>query len=241
MNAISIENLIFQYTPQKQVFNNLNLQILPQQKVGLIGANGSGKTTLFLSICGILKTNQGKITVFNRVINNGQFNPEIGLVFQNPDDQLFCPKVWNDIAFGLENMGFSSSEIENKVKEVLEITGVSHLAHCIPHELSGGEKCMVAIASVLVMNPQVILYDEPSANLDLKARRRLINFLKSSPQTILISSHDLELILEVCNRVILLSEGQIVADGEPFAIMSNQDLMEANNLEIPPSLRMVDG
>jgi cobalt/nickel transport system ATP-binding protein len=236
MNAISIENLLFQYTPQKQVFNNLNLSILAQQKVGLIGANGSGKTTLFLSICGILKPNQGKITVFNRVINNGTFNPEIGLVFQNPDDQLFCPKVWDDIAFGVENMGLSSAEIESRVRDVLQITGVSHLANRIPYELSGGEKCMVAIASVLAMNPQVILYDEPSANLDLKARRRLINFLKSSTQTIFISSHDLELILDVCERVILLSEGKIIADGEPFVIMSNQDLMETNNLEIPPSL-----
>ena len=157
-------------------------------------------------------------------------------MFQNSDDQLFCPSVKDDIIFGVENLGLSNSEIEARLARVLQITGVESLLKRIPHQLSGGEKCMVAIASVLIMNPSIILYDEPSANLDLKARRKLINFLNNSPQTILLSSHDLELILEVCDRVIVMNSGQIVADGQPQQIMKNEILMLENNLEIPPSL-----
>lgn len=236
MTAILIENLVFDYN-NKNIFNELNLTILAGEKVGLIGANGSGKTTLFLSICGILTPKKGEIILFNQLVKKGEFRHEIGLVFQHPDDQLFCPKVRDDVAFGAENMGLNPTEVEKQVNHALKITGVSHLIDRIPHELSGGEKCMVAIATVLAMNPKVILYDEPSANLDLKARRRLIKFLQSSPETILISSHDLELILEVCDRVILLSDGKIIADGQPKDIMSNQNLMEANSLEVPPSLK----
>lgn len=237
MNPISIKNLCFDYDHKKRIFNNLNLTISSGHKVGLIGANGAGKTTLFLSICGILEPQKGEIMLFDKLVKKGEFRHEIGLVFQNPDDQLFCPKVRDDIAFGPENMGLNLSQINERVNEALFITNTTHLSERTPHELSGGEKCMVAIASVLSMHPKVILYDEPSANLDLKARRRLINFLQSSQQTMFVSSHDLELILEVCNRVILLSNGEIIADGNPIEIMSNKELMEENCLEVPPSLK----
>lgn len=236
MKAIDINNLYFQYN-NYTLFENLSLTIEPKTKVGLIGANGAGKTTLFLSICGILAPTLGEIKLFNKIVKQGNFYPEIGLVFQNPDDQLFCPTVKDDIIFGAENLGLSSEEIDTRMAQVLQATGIKHLQNRIPNQLSGGEKCMVAIASVLIMNPQIILYDEPSANLDLKARRRLINFLQSSLETILISAHDLELILEVCHRVIVLNQGKIVADGNPKDIMSNADLMFENNLEIPPSLK----
>ncbi|MGI0483303.1 energy-coupling factor ABC transporter ATP-binding protein [Geminocystis sp. CENA526] len=237
MIAISIKELGFQYN-NKTVFDNLSLTVEEKSKVGLIGANGAGKTTLFLSICGVLTPQKGEIKLLKKTIIPRNFYPEIGLIFQNPDDQLFSPTVRDDIIFGAENLGFSPDIIEQKLKEVLEATGITHLENRIPHELSGGEKCMVAIASVLIMNPQIILYDEPSANLDLKARRRLINFLQSSAQTILISSHDLELILEVCDRVLVINQGKIVGDGNPRQIMSNEDLMRENNLEIPPSLKI---
>jgi cobalt/nickel transport system ATP-binding protein len=237
MNPIYIKKLLFDYPNKNRIFEELNLTIYFGNKVGLIGANGAGKTTLFLNICGILQPQKGEIMLFDKIVKKGEFRPEIGLVFQNPDDQLFCPKVRDDVAFGPENMGLTPSEVNDRVNEALSLTDITYLADCIPHQLSGGEKCMVAIASVLAMRPQVILYDEPSANLDLKARRRLINFLQSSPETILVSSHDLELILEVCDRVILLNKGKIIADGIPMEIMSNQKLMEANSLEVPSSLR----
>lgn len=236
MSALNIKNLYFNYE-NNLILKDLNLIIKPEEKVGLIGSNGCGKTTLFLTICGILAPQKGLITVFNEKINQGKFYPNIGFVFQNPNDQLFCPTVRDDIIFGAENLGLSTTEIQQRLSSVLEATGVAHLQDRVSHQLSGGEKCMVAIASILIMQPKLILYDEPSANLDLKARRRLINFLQSSPQTLMISSHDLEMIREVCHRVILLNNGQIIADGYPDEIMSNEDLMMGNCLEIPASLR----
>jgi len=234
--AIALKNICFSYGQERAILTDINLDIASGETVGLIGANGAGKTSLFLTICGILKPTYGEVKLFDRSIEAGQFNPEIGLVFQNPDDQLFCPTVRDDIAFGLENIELSSEEVQVRINAALSLTGVTHLAERISHQLSGGEKCMVAIAAVLAMLPQIVLYDEPSANLDLRARRRLINFLKSSHETTVISSHDLELIIEVCDRVILLNQGRIVADGIPKEIMKDKHLMENNGLEVPHSL-----
>ena len=234
--AIALKNICFSYGEERAILTDINLDIGAGETVGLIGANGAGKTSLFLTICGILKPTYGEIRLFDRPIEAGQFNPEIGLVFQNPDDQLFCPTVRDDIAFGLENIELSPDEVEVRVNAALSLTGVNHLAERISHQLSGGEKCMVAIAAVLAMLPQIVLYDEPSANLDLRARRRLINFLNSSHETIMISSHDLELIIEVCDRVIVLNQGRIAADGIPREIMQDKHLMESNGLEVPHSL-----
>lgn len=234
--AIALHNLCFSYGQSRGILTDINLTIKAGETVGLIGANGAGKTSLFLTICGILTPTYGNVKLFNRPIEPGEFNPEIGLVFQNPDDQLFCPTVRDDVAFGLENIGLSSEEITTRIDAALSLTGVSHLADRVPHQLSGGEKCMVAIATVLAMLPQIVLYDEPSANLDLRARRRLIEFLQASHETIMLSSHDLELILEVCDRVILLNQGRVIADGIPQVIMSDRALMETNGLEVPHSL-----
>ncbi len=234
--AISLNSLCFSYEPERAILTDINLEITSGESVGLIGANGAGKTSLFLAICGILKPTYGEVRLFDRPIETGEFNPEIGLVFQNPDDQLFCPTVRDDIAFGLENIELSPEEVEARLNAALSLTGVTHLANRISHQLSGGEKCMVAIAAVLAMLPQIVLYDEPSANLDLRARRRLIKFLNSSRETTVISSHDLELIIEVCDRVVMLNQGRIVADGTPQEIMSNPSLMEVNGLEVPHSL-----
>lgn len=228
--------MTFAYPKREQIFNNLNLKIQPGERVGLIGANGSGKTTLFLLICGILTPASGEIQLFGQPIETGKFRPEIGLVFQNPDDQLFTTSVRDDVAFGPQNMQLNSEEVENCVQAALSLTGVSALVDRVPQNLSGGEKCMVAIATVLAMRPQLVLYDEPSANLDLRSRRRLIQFLQNSKQTIAISTHDLEMILEVCDRVLLLDAGKIIADGNPHEIMSDRQLMEAHGLEKPYSL-----
>ncbi len=234
--AIKVSQLGFSYPNQLEVLQDINLTINSGERVGLIGPNGAGKSTLFLSICGILKPTAGEILLFGKPVVMGEFRPEIGLVFQNPNDQLFCPSVWDDVAFGPENMGLSETEIEHQVQEALAVTGIQKLAERVPHHLSGGEKCMVAIAGVLAMRPKLILYDEPSANLDMRSRRRLINFLQTSQETRLISSHDLELIIEVCDRVLLLDQGKLFADGNPREVMKDKRLMEAHGLEQPLSL-----
>ncbi|MEM9089679.1 MAG: energy-coupling factor ABC transporter ATP-binding protein [Cyanobacteria bacterium P01_F01_bin.53] len=234
--AITIENLTFQYPNRDPVLNELSFSLPVGQRAGIIGHNGCGKTTLFMLLCGVLRPQSGNISLFNKPVEPGQFRPEIGMLFQDPDDQLFSPTVREDIAFGPENMGFSAEVVSQRVDEALSITGTNFLADRTPHHLSGGEKQMVAIASLLAMQPQVILYDEPTASLDMRTRRRLISFLQHSTETMLVSSHDLEFILDVCDRVLLIDNGQIIADGDPMMIMGNQSLMEAHGLEKPHSL-----
>ncbi len=235
-SALQLSELCCSYPDRPDVLQQVSLEIKPGERVGLIGPNGAGKTTLFLAICGVLPPKQGDITSFGKAVRTGEFRPEIGLLFQNPTDQLFSMSVRDDVAFGPMNMGLSELDVQERVSAVLELTGISDLADCPPHHLSGGQKQMVAIAAILAMRPRIMLYDEPSASLDIRARRRLIQFLQQCQETLLISAHDLEFILEVCDRVILLDEGRVVADGTAQAIMGNQDLMEAHGLEKPYSL-----
>ena len=236
MNALTITDLQFAY-PETKVLQGINLTVAPGEHIGVIGPNGVGKTTLFHAICGVLKPTGGQVELFERPVKAGQFHPEVGLVFQYPDDQLFSPTVWDDVAFGPLNMGLERAEAERRTEAALQETGMITLRERAPHHLSGGQKRMVAIAGVRAMQPKVVLYDEPSANLDIRARRQLIEFIKSSPETVLVSSHDLELVLEVSSRVILVDEGQIVANGEPVKLMSDDGLMESHGLERPHSLR----
>ncbi|MEB3359863.1 MAG: ABC transporter ATP-binding protein [Synechococcales bacterium] len=234
--AIAIHDLYFAYPDTDDVLKGISLTVQPGERVGIIGPNGAGKTTLFMALCGILVPTKGTVSLFGKPVVSGEFRPEIGLVFQNPDDQLFAASVRDDVAFGPENMGLEAAEVEARVTEALTLTGMGDRIDRPPHHLSGGEKRMVAIAGVLAMRPQLIIYDEPSANLDMRARRRLIQFLQQSPETMLISSHDLEFVLEVCDRVILISEGRAVANGNPKEIMGDVDLMLGHGLERPHSL-----
>lgn len=236
MNALTIQNLSVSYPDQSDVLNGISLTIAPAERVGIIGPNGVGKTTLFHTICGVIEPQAGEVRLFDKPVTPGNFHPEIGLVFQYPDDQLFSPSVYDDIAFGPRNMGLESAEVEARVQQAMTLTGISDLGERPPHHLSGGQKRMVAIAGVQAMRPQIIIYDEPSANLDIRSRRRLIRFIQESSETILVSSHDLELVLEVCDRVVLMDHGRIIADGDARTIMSNRDLMETHGLETPHSL-----
>ena len=234
--VLDISGVHFSYPDREGVLKEINLAVEAEERVGLIGPNGAGKTSLFMVICGVLKPACGAVSVLGKPVTGGKFNPEVGMVFQNPDDQLFCPSVKDDIAFGPQNMGLAGDEIEARTQEALAIVEGGKLAERPVHHLSEGEKRLVSIAGVLAMRPGLILYDEPSASLDIRSRRRLINLLKSSRETIMVASHDLELILEVCNRVMLMDEGQIIADGNPADIMGNDRLMEAHGQEKPHSL-----
>lgn len=234
--AITLSQLAFSYPDTPDVLCDVSIEIGEGERVGIIGHNGCGKTTLFKLLCGILTPSHGEIRLYGEPVMPSQFRPEIGMLFQDPDDQLFSASVQEDIAFGPQNMGLPDAEVQARVQNAMEMTGTEALAHRPPHHLSGGEKQMVAIAGVLAMTPKVLLYDEPTANLDLRTRRRLIRFLQQSPETLLISSHDLEFVLEVCDRVLLIDDGQVVADGAPHTIMGDQTLMETHGLEKPHSL-----
>jgi cobalt/nickel transport system ATP-binding protein len=234
--AIALRDISFSYPDHPNILSGVDLRIREGERVGLIGHNGCGKTTLFMLICGLLKPNTGTIHLFDQLVEPNEFHPDVGFLFQDPEDQLFSPSVWDDVAFGPQNLGLSDAEVRERVEASLELTGIRYLAERPPHHLSGGEKQMVAIAGLLAMCPRILLYDEPTASLDLRTRRRLIRFLQHSDETMLLASHDLEFLLEVCDRVVLIDEGRIIADGDPTEVMSDQAMMEAHGLEKPHSL-----
>ncbi len=235
-SAINTRNLTFHYPNCEPVLNDISLTVHSGQRLGIIGHNGCGKTTLFMLLCGVLSPTAGEISLLGQPVELGQFRPEVAMLFQDPDDQLFSPTVREDIAFGPQNMGLDPEAATDRVNQALAITGTEFLADRTPHHLSGGEKQMVAIAGLLAMHPEVVLLDEPTASLDMRTRRRLIGFLQKSAETLLISSHDLEFVLEVCDRVLLIDDGKIIADGDPLDIMGDQALMENHGLEKPHSL-----
>jgi len=234
--ALAVADLSYSYPDHPGVVRDVTLDIGQGERVGFIGPNGAGKTTLFFLLCGLYAPDQGRIELFGESLRSGRFRPDIGMVFQNADDQLFCPSVIDDVGFGPRNLGLTPEEVAARVKDSLAIAGVTDLAHRPPHHLSGGEKRMVSIAGVVAMQPRLVIYDEPSANLDTRSRRRLIRFMQASTETLLVASHDLELILEVCRRVILMDEGRIVADGDPKTLMADVDLMATHGMERPHSL-----
>lgn len=234
--ALTVSDLTFAYPGGAPVLTGVDFELWPGERVGLIGPNGAGKTSIFLLVSGLLQADAGAITLYGEPVRKGAFRPDLGLVFQNPTDQLFSPSVRDDVAFGPINMGLAEADVEARVAQALATTGTQDLADRPPHHLSGGEKRMVSIASVLAMQPQLLVFDEPDANLDMQARRRLIRFMQHAPQTMLVASHDLELILEVCDRVLLLDGGRIVADGAAADIMGDDTLMTTHGLEKPHSL-----
>ncbi len=234
--AIATDHLCFSYPDRLQVLDNICLHIAPGERVGIIGHNGCGKTTLFMTLCGALIPTAGTIRLMDKPVVASGFNPQIGLLFQNPNNQLFSASVRDDIRFGPANMGLLPHQVEKRVDAVMALTGLQPLAERPPHHLSGGEKQMVAIAGLLAMKPQIVLYDEPSASLDIRSRRRLITFMKGLQQTMVIASHDLEFLLEVCDRALVMYQGKIVADGCPREIMGNDTLMNTYDLEKPHSL-----
>ena len=236
LRALTISGLSFSYQEKIPALKNIDLEVRTGEKIGVIGPNGAGKTTLFLMICGLLKPEAGRIVLLDEPVESGRFNPSAAMVFQKSDDQLFCPSVWDDVAFGPENMGLEPEEIKERTTRALAAVGGLELAQRPVHHLSEGEKRMVSIAGVLAMHPRLIIYDEPSASLDIRSRRRLISILKLSVQTSIIASHDLELILEVCTRVIIMDRGMIMADGDAAEIMGNEQLMLAHGQEKPHSL-----
>lgn len=236
MYAVEINTLSFSYDHAK-VLDNLDLTIKKGESLGLIGLNGSGKTTLFNLVCGLLKPETGSITILGENVVPSTFIKNIGYVFQNPDDQLFSLSVIEDISFGPINLNMDRDEAFAHAEQLLENIELSHLKDRNPHYLSVGEKRMISIAGVLSLDPEVIIFDEPSSNLDIKARRRLITYLNNLDKTKIIAGHDFEFLLETCSTIAILDKGRIVKHGDAKMILKDHDLMVHHNFEVPYSLR----
>lgn len=239
-HIVKFENVIFEYPDGTKALNGINILITHGESVGIVGANGSGKTTFLMHLNGYLLPTSGTINIGDVILNKKtrlEIRKKVGVVFQNPDDQLFMPTVYEDVAFGPINLGLDESVVEIKVKKALETVGCYELKNKPPHHLSGGQKRAVAIASVIAMEPDILAMDEPSSNLDPKSRRSLINLLKSFTHTKIIASHDLDMILDICERCVVIKDGVIVADGPSKIILSDEKLLEENNLELPLSLQ----
>ena len=235
---LSFENVSFSYPGGSPVLEGITFEVADGEKVGLIGANGAGKSTLMKCVPGLLDA-PGDITVGGLKVcreNIAEIRKKVGYVLQDSDNQMFMPKVIDDMIFGPVNYGLSREEAEAQADRVLEQLDITRLRDRYNHRISGGEKRMAAIATVLAMEPDIMLMDEPSSSLDPRNRRAVINTIKGLNKTMLIASHDLDMILDTCSRVILLDCGKIIADGKAEDILRNRELLEAHSLELPLSL-----
>ena len=229
---IAIQDLSFSYPDGKLALENIDLQIYPGEKVALVGANGAGKTTLLLQLNGIFQ-GSGLIKVNDLLVEKKslkQIRAWVGMVFQNPDDQLFSTTVFDDVTYGPIYQGLDQLSVQKKVRKALQAVHMSGYEHRPPFHLSSGEKKRIAIAAVLSMDPQILVFDEPTSGLDPRSRRELIELLQELPQTMVIATHDLELVKVLTPRVVILHQGRIVADGVTNELMQDEALLFANGL-----------
>lgn len=238
--AIEIRDLSYAYPDGTEALRGVSLRVEHGEAVALVGGNGAGKSTLLLQLTGGLPARRGEVRIGGVLLTResaAQARRAVGMVFQDPDDQLFMPTVAEDVAFGPLNAGLPPDEVEARVTGALAGVGMEHVRNRPPYRLSAGEKRAVAIATALAMSPDILLLDEPSSNLDPRGRRRLIELLLSFGHTRLLATHDLELVVEVCSRVIVLGGGRVVADGPVREILNDEGFMLAHGLERPHILR----
>jgi len=235
---IKLDNVSFSYEKDVPVIRDLSFCIDDGESVGLIGANGAGKSTVMKLLLGLV-FGEGQILIDDVEVNRAnlaQVRKKLGFVLQNSDNQMFMPTVYEDMMFAPLNYMVSREEAEKRVDKVLERLGLQYLKHKYNHKISGGEKRMAAIATILAMEPEAVLMDEPTSALDPYNRRVVINTIRELNQTKIITSHDLDMILDTCDRVILISEGTVVADGRAEEILRDKELLESHHLELPLSL-----
>lgn len=237
--AIEISHMTFGYDKDDKVFENLDLIIEKGKTTGLIGANGAGKSTLLKLLVGLEKSDTGHIQIDGLTMSKKslrEIRSKIGYTFQDADAQLFMTTVFEDVAFGIKDQSNDPEYIDQKVTHALTAVNAVHLKNKPPYKLSGGEKRAVALATVLVMDPSIIILDEPTTGLDPRGRRNLIEILKKTHQTKIIATHDMEMALEICDELIVMKDGQILLKDNPNSVFSNKDLLEASHLEQPMSV-----
>ncbi|HYQ41605.1 MAG TPA: energy-coupling factor ABC transporter ATP-binding protein [Polyangiaceae bacterium] len=239
--ALSVENLSFEFSPGVLALRSLSFEVEAGECAAVIGPNGAGKSTLLLHLNGILPERAGTrdngcVRVHGRVVNAseaGWVRRQVGVLFQDPDDQLFCPTVGEDVAYGPEQLGYPRAEIEHRVARALRQVGLAGFEARVPQQLSGGEKKRVCLAGLLAYDPSILVLDEPSAGLDPRARRELIAILSSLPVTRVIATHDLALVAELCSRALLLDAGVLVASGPSKELLRDDELMRVHGMECP--------
>jgi cobalt/nickel transport system ATP-binding protein len=234
--AVEIERLAFAYPDGHQALFGVDLVIQTGERVALLGPNGAGKTTLILHLNGVLEAQVGAVTIGGLKVERNHFREirrRVGIVFQDPDDQLFMPTVKEDVAFGPYNLGLRGDDLEARVESALQAVGMEHSADRPPHHLSFGQRRRVAVATVLAMEPDLLILDEPSSNLDPAGRRELAEILSDLSLTMLLVTHDLPYALELCSRSIVMDDGMIVGDGSTAEILGDAELMAAHRLELP--------
>ncbi len=245
MVAVEVTNLQYRYRDEHEALGGVSFKINEGESVGLIGPNGAGKSTLLMHFNGILPEGSSLpacVKIFGKEINSSNMyliRREVGLLFQDPDDQLFCPTVYEDVAFGPQQFEISQTEVQQRVKNALAKVGLVGFEKRSPHHLSTGEKQRVCLAGILACEPKVLVLDEPTSGLDPRGRRQLKELLRTIQATKIIATHDLELVTELCERTLVLDEGKIIADGPTVSILSNEELMLAHGLEKPHLLKHI--
>jgi len=239
-HIVEVREVEYSYPDDTPALHDVSFRILHGESVAIVGANGAGKSTLLLHLNGYLAPAKGQIRIGDFPLTKETLpsaRRTVGMVFQDPDDQLFMPTVYDDVAFGPLNLGLPADEVSRCVEKALSIVGASHLKTRPPYKLSKGEKRAVAIASVLSMSPSILVMDEPTSNLDPKARRQLIGLLKGFEHTKIIATHDLDMVLDVCERTIVMHDGRVTADGPTVEIFQDEALLLKSRLERPLSMQ----
>lgn len=243
VNALEVRHLSYRYADGTEALRDVSFAVPEGERIGLIGPNGAGKSTLLLHLNGLLPEHpplSPAVTVSGTPVAEPHLpaiRSQVGLLFQDPDDQLFCPTVWEDVAFGPQQLGVKEPELSDRVARELAQVGLAGFEQRLPHHLSRGEKRRVCLAGLLACEARILALDEPTSELDPRGRRELKAFLRSLPVTQIIATHDLELVVEVCSRVMVLDHGAIVAQGPTVEILNNEALMLAHGLERPHILR----
>jgi cobalt/nickel transport system ATP-binding protein len=236
VTLLDVRGLAYAYPDGHQALFGVDLHVHAGERVALLGPNGAGKTTLVLHLNGLLSAQRGEVIVSGLPVQDPhllEIRRRVGVVFQDPDDQLFMPRVRDDVAFGPRNLGLRGAELDARVLEALALVGMAEHVDRPPHHLSFGQRRRVAVATVLAMRPEILVLDEPSSNLDPTSRRELAEILRSLPVTVLMVTHDLPYALELCPRSVVLSDGHVVADAATAEVLADEQLMARHRLELP--------